>query len=164
MSPEHPEESWPSWQQRIGAELAALADSGFVTLAATPGEPSEADDSSNPPRQGWRRRLTRGRGSALTGSTASASATTEVLLQARVLDGVLALECIGDTEFEGLSELTSAQQRQLVDLGWEQDGNDPTFSTTFALVEADTAAVLLERSLREVLGAQRPSQVDTRHS
>lgn len=89
---------------------------------------------------------------------------TEVLLQASLLEGVLALECISDTEFEGLSDLTPAHQHQLGELGWEQDGSDPTFSTTFAPSEANTAADLLARTLREVLGAQRPSQIDTRHS
>ncbi|MEO6997272.1 MAG: hypothetical protein ABI112_04245 [Terracoccus sp.] len=102
----------------------------------------------------------------------SASGTTqaarppvsEVLLQARVLEGVLALECIADTEFEGLTDLSTEQQSRLVALGWEQDGLDPTFSKTYVLGNSGAAADLLARSLREVLGADRPSQVDTRHA
>ena len=66
------------------------------------------------------------------------------------------LECIGDAEFEGLSDLSAGPPSQLVALGWEQDVQDPTFSKTYSWGESGAAAGLLARSLREVLGASGP--------
>ena len=82
----------------------------------------------------------------------------------RRLEGVLALECIGDAEFEGLTDLTQHQQETLLTLGWEREGNDPDFSATFAVAESDDAAELLAASLRGVLGAGSPPSVDVRRS
>lgn len=166
--PDHPEESWTSWTGRVAADLAALTDGGFATYAAHPVSRADGDrDVPADTRKGWRRRRRQTADRRLPtpgGSAASEPLGSEVLLQARVLEGVLALECIGDTEFEGLSDLTDEQQDRLVALGWEQDGPDPTFSQTFTLEQSRAAAELVGRSLREVLGANRPSQVDTRHS
>src|SRR5205085_10414484 len=55
----------------------------------------------------------------------------DVFVQARRLESVLALECIGDTEFEGLTDLTSEAQEALVGLGWTRDGDEPEFSRAF---------------------------------
>lgn len=161
MTPDHSdesEESWESWVGRIAADLAALTVGGFATYAA--GATAVSCCDSPPPTRGWWRRRRASRMPAASGPLPP----SEVLLQAQVLEGVLALECIGDTEFEGLSHLSTGQQRRLVELGWDQDGRDPTFSQTYSLEESGAAADLLARSLREVLGAARPSQVETRHA
>lgn len=162
MTPDHPEESgesWGPWVGRVAADLATLADGGFATYAAEAAA-SSCCDGPAPTRGWWRRRR---RASRMPPAFENPP-TSEVLLQAQVLEGVLALECIGDTEFEGLSDLSSEQQRRLIELGWEQDGLEPTFSQTYSLEESRAAADLLARSLREVLGAARPGQVETRHS
>lgn len=149
--------------RRVAAELAALAGGGFATYAVLP-DARSSDHGGTPAPRGWRRRkATRMRSAAGTSSTA-VPPRSEVLLQARVLEAVLALECISDTEFEGLSDLSTGQQRQLLSLGWEQQDRDPTFSKTYWLDESAAAAELLARSLREVLGADRPSRVDARHA
>jgi hypothetical protein len=90
------------------------------------------------------------------------ASVADVLLQARPLEGVLALECIADTEFEGLTDLTTAQQSALVELGWQQDGEDPDYERTFAPDDTAPAAQLVARTLRDVLGAATPGQVDVR--
>lgn len=161
--PDHPEESWDSWIGRVAAELAVLAGGGFATYAALPDSHASGDGTAHA-RKGWRRRRPSRMTSASGTSQTAAPPASEVLLQARVLEGMLALECISDTEFEGVSDLSTRQQRELVALGWEQDGLDPTFSRTYSLEESRAAADLLARSLRGVLGADRPSQVDTRHA
>lgn len=165
MANDHPEESWEAWVGRVASELAALADEGFATYAARPNtRPHDGTDTTATIRKRWRLGRPFRMPSTSGPSTASAPATAEVLLQVRLLEGWLALECIGDTEFEGLSDLSAAQQSQLVALGWEQDAQDPTFSKTYSRGESGAAAGLIARSLREVLGADRPSQVDTRHA
>jgi len=83
-------------------------------------------------------------------------------VQARRLEGVLALECIGDTQFEGLTDLTSDQQAALADLGWEREGDEPEFSR--ALDGAAEAAGLLRASLAGVLGAATAADVDIRRA
>jgi hypothetical protein len=75
---------------------------------------------------------------------------------------VLALECIADTQFEGLTDLTSDQQAALADLGWEREGRDPEFSRTFT--DGAAAARLVHASLTEVLGAATPADVDIRRA
>ncbi len=87
-----------------------------------------------------------------------------MFVQARVLEGVLALEMIGDTEFEGLTDLTGAQQSALVEAGWEQEGADPTFSRTFAVGDAGAAAALLAVTLHGVLRIDDPASVELRRS
>ncbi len=159
---EHPEESWEAWVGRVARQLEALADHGFATFAAPPAAPSEEHGGANARRR-WRRGRPSRMPSTSRASTGAAPPAAEVLLQARLLEGLLALECIGDTQFEGLSDLSAAQQGRLVTLGWEQDGHEPTFSKTYSRAESEAAADLLARSLREVLGADWPSQVDTRH-
>jgi hypothetical protein len=99
----------------------------------------------------------------------------DVFLQARLLEGVLALECIGDTEFEGLSDLSTEQEQALVALGWEQQGRQPAFERTYAIDGEDPAAGtssettteaarLLRQSLERVLGAVSPADVVLRRS
>jgi hypothetical protein len=88
----------------------------------------------------------------------------DVFLQARPVEGMLALECIGDAEFEGITDLTAHQQEALVTLGWERDGDDPHFNATFGVSETADAADLLAASLRGVLGADSPARVDVRRS
>ena len=84
----------------------------------------------------------------------------DVFVQARRLEGVLALECIGDTEFEGLTDLSRDQQPALAALGWERQGGEPEFSRTFT--DGEAAAGLVHASLTEVLGAATPADVDIR--
>lgn len=159
---DHPEESWEAWVGRVAGQLETLADHGFATFAAHPAAPI-GDHGGAYPRRRWRRGRPARMPSTPRPSTVAAPPTAEVLLQVRLLEGWLALECIGDTEFEGLSALSVAQQGRLVTLGWEQDDHEPTFSKTYSRAESGMAADLLARSLREVLGADWPSQVDTRH-
>ena len=158
MTPEHPEESWESWAGRVASELASLAEGGFATYVV---RPVDYPDHVGEPRarKGWRRRRP-----LRTPPPSGSTPASEVLLQASVIEGLLALECIGDTEFEGFSDLSAGQQSQLVALGWERHGLDPTFSKTYSRGESGSAADLLARSLREVLEADQPSQVETRHA
>ena len=86
----------------------------------------------------------------------------DVFVQARRLEGVLALECIGDTEFEGLTDLTREAQEALEGLGWTRDGDEPEFSRAFD--RAAEAAELLRASLAQVLGAVTPADVDIRRA
>ncbi len=124
--------TWNAWVQRISGDLTALSDGDWLTF-------------------------TLGADSAPVGASVA-----DVLVQARPLEGVLALECIADTEFEGLTDLTPAQQSALVALGWEQDGDDPDFERTFAPDDTTAAAELVAATLRDVLGAGTPDQVDVR--
>ena len=86
----------------------------------------------------------------------------DVFVQARRLEGVLALECIGDTEFEGLTDLTREAQEALEGLGWTRDGDGAEFSRAFD--RAAEAAELLRASLAQVLGAATPADVDIRRA
>jgi len=85
-------------------------------------------------------------------------------IQARRLEGMLALELIGDTEFEGLTDLTSAQLAALTGLGWISDGRDPEFERTFPAAAGAEAAALLRATLADVLGAGSPADVDVRRA
>ncbi|MEO7130654.1 MAG: hypothetical protein ABIZ07_04690 [Dermatophilaceae bacterium] len=160
-SPVHPDESWESWSARLAGDLGALTEGGWLT-ATTHLTPAPAAPESTPERtpRTWRRLL--GRASAETPEPECS--VPEAFLQARLLEGVLALECIADTEFAGLSDLSDEQVARLVGLGWEQDGDQPDLSQTFAPTDSAGAAALLADSLREVLGAKTPSDVDLRRA
>jgi hypothetical protein len=178
-------ETWDQWTARIATELAGLDEDGWLTL--TPGVPGSTDGSrtstsyaANPlgRKGGWRTR----RSSSKKGVERVPLA--DVFLQARRLGDTLTLECISDTEFEGLSDLSPHQQMGLVDLGWEQDGHGPDFHLTFPVrlcagtdagtastpatpephASAHRAARLLRDSLERVLGATSPDEVVPRHS
>jgi len=165
MTPDWLEETWEGWTARIAAELGALADDDWMTFAvhvpskASGTDAAEAAKAAAPGRRRRRAASTAPRGSAV----------REVLLQVRRLEGMLALECVGDTEFEGLTELSGAQQQSLSQLGWELGSGraeePPTFSRIFddpEGVAAEEAARLLGSSLAEVLGASDPGEVDVR--
>ncbi|GAB3068956.1 TY-Chap domain-containing protein [Monashia sp. NPDC004114] len=124
--------TWNAWVQRISGDLAALSGGDWLTFTV------RAD------------------------SAPVGASVADVLVQARPLEGVLALECIADTEFEGLTDLTAAQQSALVELGWEQDGDDPDYERTFAPEDTTSAAQLVAATLRDVLGAGTPDEVDVR--
>ena len=147
------DETWEAWTARIAAELTALTDVDWLTFTVhVDSAASTAYAAEQAPRR-WRRPF---------GSSPSGPAASDAFVQARLLEGVVALECIGDTEFEGLTDLSPEQQSALVSLGWEQDGDEPDYSRTFAPDEAATAADLVARTLRDVLGAEGPSRVDVR--
>jgi hypothetical protein len=148
----HPDESWEAWTQRISAELAGLGDSDWLTF--TVHVDSTASTAYAAEQATRKRRRPFGSGSG--------GQTPDVFVQARLLEGVLAVECIADTEFEGLTDLSSDQQAALVSLGWEQDGDDPDYARTFSPDDSDAAADLVGQTLREVLGAASPSRVDLR--
>ncbi len=150
-------ETWQSWSRRLADELRALSDGGWLTLSIQPARDAPPTDV---PTRGWRR-LRRRAGRMPPGRL---PAPSEAFVQVRLLEGRLALECIADTQFEGVSDLTDAQQRRLVDLGWEQDGREPSFSRTFEPVEhyAEQAAGLLTATVRDVLGAPAPDAVELR--
>lgn len=163
MTPEHPAEPWEAWTARMAGDLAALTADQWVTYAVRPDAAAASPAPGRSETRGWRRRRSARAGSARSGGGGGGQAVPDVLVQARLLEGVLALELIGDTEFEGLSDLSAEQQAALVALGWAQEGADPEFSRTFAPDEHRAAAELLQRSLHEVLGAPSPEAVDVRH-
>lgn len=149
------DETWEAWTARIAGDLAGLTDEDWMTFAVH--VPSRASTTYAAERVPRGRRRGRSR-------TSHAARLPDVFLQVRRLEGVLALECIGDTEFEGLTDLTTSQQSALVDLGWDRDGTEPEFSRTFAGHEPAAAAGLLRASLEGVLGARSPGDVDVRRA
>jgi len=147
------EESWEAWTARIGADLAALTEDDWMTFTVhVPSQTTSAYAGTRAPR-GWRR--SGGRSGART-------RVPDVFVQVRRLDGVLALECIADTEFEGVTDLSPEQQAALAGLGWEREGRDPEFGRTFT--DGRDAADLVHVSLSEVLGAATPAEVDVRRA
>lgn len=166
-APEHPNESWDRWSARLADSLGELTEHGWLTAtthaptatAATAASSATEVGRERTPRT-WRRLL--GRGSAATPEPEGV--VPEAFLQARLLQGLIALECIADTEFEGLSDLTDDQVRRLVALGWERADDRPDLSSTFERSETSAAAGLLTASLRDVLGAAAPTDVDLRRS
>jgi hypothetical protein len=168
-------ETWGQWTSRIAGELTGLTEGEWLTITAAPDgsagrSPGASDASTVPPPYAAgapvrERRWSRRRG-ASRASDGAREPVSDVFLQARLLEGVLALECISDTQFEGLSDLTAEQEQALVALGWEQQGTGPAFERTYALSDdhpaADTAteaADLLRQSLERVLGALSPDDV-----
>jgi hypothetical protein len=151
------DETWEAWTTRVAADLEALDDDEWVTFTVhvqsrASGAYAEGAHERPPrSRRGWRRVLS---------PTNHPSRVPEAFVQARRIADVVALECIADTEFEGLTDLTAAQQRALVELGWEPD-DEPELSRTFALGDPG-AARLLRASLEGVLGASSPAEVDIR--
>jgi len=146
------DETWGSWTARIAADLAALTDDDWLTFTVhVDSQASSTYAAEQAPRR-WRR----------SARPAPHPRVPDVFLQARVLEGVLALECIGDTEFEGLTDLSRDEQSTLAGLGWEREGPEPEFSRTFT--DGATAARLVHASLTEVLGAATPADVDIRRA
>jgi hypothetical protein len=149
------DETWGAWTARIAVDIAALTEDDWLTLAVrVPSRASSTYAAGRTPR-GWRRGRAR---------SAPPTRVPDVFCQVRRLEGVLALECIGDTEFEGLTDLTVSQQSALADLGWERDGAEPEFSRAFGLDESAAAAGLLRASLEGVFGAGSPADVDVRRA
>ena len=149
----HPDETWERWAQRVADDLVALDESDWLTFSVHVESTAAATYAAQQAPRKRRRPFA---------PSASTPAPADVFVQARRLEGVLALECIADTEFEGLTDLSPQQQAAIVSLGWEQDGEDPDDSRTFAADAAAQAADLLSRTLRDVVGAASPSQVDVR--
>jgi hypothetical protein len=158
MSGRDLEETWEAWTARIAAHLAALTEDDWLTFAVH--VPSRAESTYAAERAARGRRRGRRPGQP--------PRVPDVFVQARSLGGVLALECIGDTEFEGLTDLTREAQETLVRLGWLRDGEEPEFSRTFGgdgtHEAAPAAAALLAATLSGVLGAARPADVDVRRA
>ena len=150
MTGTHPEETWDAWAGRVAADLSALPEGGFETFSVHVDATSAAADA--PRRRRGRR-----------GGTASAQPVPDAFLQVRRLEGVLALECIGDPEFEGVSALPPGAADALVALGWERTEEASELTRLLSPQAADDAARLLAASLRDVLGAGAPSAVDRRH-
>jgi len=151
------EETWESWTSRVAADLAALTDDDWLTFTVlVPSRASSTYAAERSPRS-WRRGGAR---------PAPQAQVPDVFVQARRLEGVLVLECIGDTEFEGLTDLVREDQEALVALGWVRDDDGPEFSRYFGddLDGATNAAALLRASLAQVLGAATPSDVDVRRA
>jgi hypothetical protein len=153
MSDDPLEESWEAWTTRIAGELDALADDEWLTVTVHVGSRASSTYAAGPGRRSWRRGGSR---------AAPPARVPDVFVQARRVEGVLALECIGDTEFEGVTELTREEQAALVALGWGREGTEPELSRTFE--RASDAARLLRASLSDVLGAGSPSDVDLRRA
>ncbi len=149
------EETWESWAARVAGELARLGPDDWMTFVVHVDSAAAVAERRAQARRGWRRALA---------PPPPPPRVPDVFLQARPVEGVLALECIGDAEFEGITDLTVQQQKTLTTLGWERDGADPRFSATFDAAEVDDAADLLAASLRGVLGAGSPGRVDVRRN
>jgi len=132
--PDPLDETWDAWTSRVATDLAALDDDDWVTFTVHVQSQASSTYAAERAREG-----TRGR-----------------------LEGLLALECIGDTEFEGLTDLTRDQQAALTALGWGREGDEPEFSRAFD--SATDAAGLLRASLARVLGASTPADVDIRRA
>ena len=147
------EESWESWTTRIAADLAALTEDDWLTFTVHVSSQAASTYAAARAPRGRRRGGAR---------PARPTHVPDVFVQARRLEGVLALECIGDTQFEGLTDLTSDQQTALADLGWGREGDEPEFSR--ALDGAAEAAGLLRASLAGVLGAATAADVDIRRA
>ncbi|NUR80944.1 MAG: hypothetical protein HOQ21_10925 [Dermatophilaceae bacterium] len=153
------DETWEAWTARVAADLAALADDEWVTLTVHVQSRASRtyaaeQDRAHATGHGWRR--------VFSHPPTRPAAVPDVFVQARRLGDVVALECIADTEFEGLTDLTHAQHRALIELGWQAD-EFPDLSRTFAADEA-AAVQLLRASLEGVLGAGSPSDVDVRRA
>ena len=176
-------ESWEQWTSRVAAELGDLTEGEWLTVTAATDASTGALGTAGGSlpyaagAPGRERRWSLRRSSSA--SSAHPAPVADVFFQARLLEGVLALECISDTEFEGLSDLSTAQEQALVALGWERDGHGPDFHLTYALDTEHTeasptpaagegaateAARLLRQSLEQVLGARSPADVVLRRS
>ncbi|MEO7446946.1 MAG: hypothetical protein ABI336_01625 [Humibacillus sp.] len=158
-----PAESWTGWTTRIAADLNALDEGDWLTFVVRASAPSPSPYAAAPAPRRWRRRGDR---------TIAPTRVPDVLMQARVIEGVLALECISDTEFEGLSDLTREDESALTALGWVRDGGGSELSRVFGGLTGGAgrgpgsgreAAELLRSSLGDVLGARTPDDVDLRH-
>ena len=147
------EETWESWTSRVAADLAALTDDDWLTFTVHVASRASSTYAAERAPRSWRRGGAR---------PAPQARVPDVFVQARRLEGVLALECIGDTEFEGLTDLSRDQQSALAELGWERQGREPEFSRT--LTDGEAAAGLVHASLTEVLGAATPADVDIRRA
>ncbi|MFM6851746.1 MAG: hypothetical protein ACKOVB_21845 [Terrabacter sp.] len=150
------DETWEAWTARVAADLAALDDDEWVTFTVhVQSRASSAYAAERAPTRHRGRRRARSAGG-------DAPRVPDVFLQARRLGELVAFECIADTEFEGLTDLTREQQRALVELGWEVD-DEPDLSRTCALGDA-VGARLLRATLEGVLGAATPADVDVRRA
>ena len=149
------DETWEAWTARVARELVQLGPDGWLTFVVHIDSAAAVAERRAQARRGWRRAFT---------PPPPPPPVPDVFLQARPIEGLLALECIGDAEFEGVTDLTARQLETLAALGWERDEDDPRFCATFDVSEAADAADLLAASLRGVLGADSPSRVDLRRS
>lgn len=147
-------ESWDHWTRHTEQVLSALGGEGWVAFSVRVPSRAQVREQAREARRGWKRVLA---------APPAPAPVPEVYLQARVMQGLLAVECIADTEFEGLSTLTGAQHDTLTTFGWEQVPGEVDLSATFALNEVRDAAELLSASLRGPLGAGSPADVQTRH-
>ncbi len=147
------DETWESWTSRVAADLTALTDDDWLTFTVHVASRASSTYAAERAPRSWRRGGAR---------PAPRARVPDVFVQAQRLEGVLALECIGDTEFEGLTDLTREAQEALEGLGWTRDGDEPEFSRAFD--RAAEAAELLRASLAQVLGAATPADVDLRRA
>ena len=158
MSPTPPlSESWEDWARHLAGILADLPEGDWVTVTPRVVSSAAAPDGAHDATSARRRRR-RSRSRSRTARTAHA----DVFVQARPLEGVIALECVGDTEFEGLSDLSTPQLEALVELGWQRYEQEPDLVATFAPEQSAAAADLVTRTLRDVVGVVRASDVDIR--
>ena len=154
--PDPLDETWDAWTSRVATDLAALDDDDWVTFTVHVQSQASSTYAAERAREGPRGRRRSG------ARPAPQARVPDVFVQARRLEGLLALECIGDTEFEGLTDLTHDQQAALTALGWGREGDEPEFSRAFD--SATDAAGLLRASLARVLGASTPADVDIRRA
>ncbi len=149
-----PEESWEGWTRRVAADLTDLSEGAWLTFTVHADAGGTAAEPASPRRSGLFRR----------GGRREAVSTADVFVQVSRLEGVLALECIVDPEFEGLTALTAAEVEALQALGWELVDDEADLSRVLAPDAVDEAATLVTATLRDVLRAPAPSAVDRRHA
>ncbi|HKX67749.1 MAG TPA: hypothetical protein VJN29_11035 [Intrasporangium sp.] len=149
------DERWEAWSARVARELEQLGPGDWLTFVVHVDSAAVVAEERREARRGWRRAFA---------PPPPPPPVPDVFLQARPIEGLLALECIADAEFEGVTDLTARQLETLSALGWEPDRDDPVLSATFDVSDAADAADLIAASLRGVLGAESPGRVDLRRS
>ena len=81
------DETWETWIARIARELAQLSVDGWMTFVVHVDSGVAVAQEAAKARKGWRRALA---------PPPHPPVVPDVFLQARRLEGLLALECIGD--------------------------------------------------------------------
>ena len=120
---------------------AGAAPDGWLTFVVHVESAVAVEERRREARKGWRRAFA---------PPAPPPPVPDVFLQARPVEGLLALECIGDAEFEGVTDLTTRQLDTLVALGYAGWGphqlEDELAAGAWVVVEPDDALLFDEKT------------------